>query len=474
MSAKKIGLITAVSVIVGNSVGSGIFTTSGFLARDIGDPVTILLMWIVAGGIVLCGVLTYYRLYLKWPESGGEFIYISKRFGPLAGFLSGWTSFTFGFGAAIAASAISFGYFLDGALSSYLNIGSEDVVGYLSNGGDIGSGFVVINPIVVSVVLISIITLLHTVSLSISGRVQFYLTLIKVLVIVSIFFMGFYIIYDDYNSQRYTIYGGLFIDNFVNGSVNDDVSIFDMAIGMVFIMYAYSGWNAINYISEEIENPKENMLKAMVFSVAIIVFLYVFLNFIYFSSLSIEVLSAEPIVPVAEKSLRALLGNGVSIIFSLILCVSIMSSISAMVWVAPRVYLKMSKYNDRVPNFVGKENKNSIPINSMFAQSTWAVLICLSGTVEEILIYSGFPLLIFSALAVFSSFGNRFSGESKLSYFLYSFCSFAFIVFVFFAMVMVFIEKPYISALSIFTVLLGVLFYYFREIKSFAFCFYNK
>lgn len=106
-SQRRIGGFTAACVLVSNIIGSGIFTTTGFMARDLGDPVLILALWIVGALLALAGAISYSELGAALPEAGGEYVYIRRAYGPFVGFLSGWTSFTMGFGAAIAAAAVS-------------------------------------------------------------------------------------------------------------------------------------------------------------------------------------------------------------------------------------------------------------------------------------------------------------------------------------------------------------------------------
>ena len=120
---KKVGTFTAACVLVSNAVGSGIFTTTGFMARDLGDPRIILLLWVIGGALALAGAMSYSELGAALPRVGGEYVYLRRAFGPLWGFLGGWTSFTIGFSAAIAAAAVSFAVYLEQLLPSLGGIG---------------------------------------------------------------------------------------------------------------------------------------------------------------------------------------------------------------------------------------------------------------------------------------------------------------------------------------------------------------
>ena len=120
---RKLGLVSVTSIVIANMIGAGIFTTSGLLMRDLKNPVVMLCLWAVAGVIALCGALCYGELGAAIPRAGGEYVYLSRLFSPVLGFLSGWVSFFAGFSAPIAASAIGFSEYLARAFPGLLGAG---------------------------------------------------------------------------------------------------------------------------------------------------------------------------------------------------------------------------------------------------------------------------------------------------------------------------------------------------------------
>jgi APA family basic amino acid/polyamine antiporter len=363
----RIGGFTAACLLVSNVIGSGIFTTTGFLARDLGDPVLILSLWIFGALLALAGALSYSELGAALPEAGGEYVYIRRSYGLFVGFLSGWTSFTIGFGAAIAAAAVSFAsYFL-----RVFPLGSETgVVAKLLALG-----------------LIWTLTVVHVAGVGPGGLLQRLLTVLKV---GAIFLL---------------IIGALL---FGNGSW-ENLQVMDpsmapgfgtVLVSLIFITYTYSGWNAAAYIAGEITNPGRNLPRSMIWGTLFVGLVYVVLNTVYCYALPVTALAQEPVLPVAEKVSVALFGPMAARFVAVVLCLSIAGAASAMVWAGPRVYYAMARDGVFPRIFAKTRDESGTPGKSIILQSVWVTLLVVSGTFEQLVIYSGFALAVFSALAV--------------------------------------------------------------------------
>lgn len=364
---RQIGWFTAACVLVGNVVGSGIFTTTGFMARDLGDPGLILSVWLVGGLIALAGAFSYSELGAALPVAGGEYVYLRRAYGPFVGFLSGWTSFAVGFSAAIAAGAMSFAAYVNQLLPF------DGERGLLST--------------VIALALLWSITAIHLAGMGAGGFLQRTLTVLNMGAILSLIAAG--------------IMGGQ--GDWAHLSFSDaqtSPSIGLSIVSLIFALYAYSGWNAAVYLAGEVIEPARTIPRALISGTVFVTFLYLALNIFYFYALPVTDLAQPPLIPVASKVAVALLGADAARFVTMILCLLITGTMSAMVWAGPRVYYAMAK-DGLIPAYFSRTSgERSTPINATLLQSLWASVLIVSGSFEQLVIYSGTVLTIFSGLAV--------------------------------------------------------------------------
>jgi APA family basic amino acid/polyamine antiporter len=364
---RRIGWFTASCVLVSNVVGSGIFTTTGFMARDLGDPGLILSVWVVAGLIALSGALSYSELGVAFPVAGGEYTYLRLAYGPFVGFLSGWTSFTIGFSAALAAGAVSFSAYL----SRLFPLGDEG--GMLST--------------VAALALLWSITGFHMAGVGAGGWLQRTLTVLKVGAIALLIAAGLMTGKGDWANLEVT-------------DLQIVPGIGPWFVSLIFALYAYSGWNAAAYLAGEMIDPGRTIPRTMIGGTLFVALLYLLLNGFYFYALPVTELAQPPLVPVAGKVASALLGLEAGRLVTALLCLSIAGAVSAMVWAGPRVYFAMAQ-DGLIPSMFGSAaGARGTPINAILLQSVWASILLMSGSFERLVVYSGTVLVIFSALAV--------------------------------------------------------------------------
>jgi len=364
---RRIGIFTAGCLLVGNVVGSGIFTTTGFLARDLGDPWLILALWVFGSLLALAGALSYSELGTALPVAGGEYAYLRRAYGPLVGFLSGWTSFTVGFSAAIAAGAMSFAAYL------LQIVPSHGANGPLSTG--------------IALTLIWVVTGFHLAGTGSGGFLQRLLTILNIgailILVLGVLMLG----------KGNWSHFGLSAPDITPGFGATMVSL-------IFVTYAYSGWNAAAYVAGEIVDPGRTIPRAMIGGTLFVGLLYLVVNGIYLYALPVTELGQPPILPVAAKVATALLGPTGTLLVTVLLCLSMAGAVSAMVWTGPRVYYAMAQ-DGLIPSlFANTPGMAQAPINAILLQSLWASVLILSGSFERLVIYSGTVLTIFSALAV--------------------------------------------------------------------------
>ena len=370
-SSLKIGWFTALCVLVSNIIGGGIFTTTGFMARDLGDPMLILLLWFVGALFALGGAMVYGELGAALPHAGGDYVYLRAAYGPLVAFLSGWTSFTIGFGAALAASTVSF------ASYALRIIPLTDQTGWLAK--------------VLSLSLLWAVTLVHCRGIGTGGHMQRLLTTTKILAICGFILGGL-------------LYGSGHWAHLIAPGNESHPSVGTAAISFLFVMYSYLGWNVASYIAGEIADPQRSLPRIMVGGTAFVAGLYLLLNVVYLYALPITSLAQEPLLPVAEKAAAALWGPGSGQFVAALLCLAIAGAVSAMVWAGPRVYWAMAHDGVISPWFAQLHTQNSVPVRAILLQSAWTSLLILSGTFEQLIVYSGLVLVLFMALTLSTIF----------------------------------------------------------------------
>lgn len=346
-------------------IGGGIFTTTGFLARDLGDPLAILFLWMAGAAVSLAAALCYAELGTAFPHAGGDYVYLRETYGPLLAFLSGWTSFTVGFGAAIAASAVSFATYL---------------VRVVPHTG-LSSAWIT----AIALALVWSLTAIHGAGLQASGRLQQVLTTIKILSIGGLVLGGL-------------IFGKGSWTHLRNASDAADVQAGTLIASFVFVFYTYLGWNVAGYIAGEIREPIRTLPRIMIGGTLFVGVVYLCLNLLYLFALPVDRLGEPPVLPVAEKAAAALWGSTGAVLAALLLAISIAGAVSAMVWAGPRVYWAMA-LDGALPPWFGSQHRNTgIPFRSMVLQSTWVSFLILSSTFEQLIVYGGLVLAGFSAL----------------------------------------------------------------------------
>jgi len=378
--AGRVTAFTAACVLVSNMVGTGIFGTTGFMAADLGSPGIILALWILGGVFALFGAFSYGELAAAFPRSGGEYVYIREAYGPLWGFLSGWTSLTIGFSAAIASSAYLFADHLRELVPALMAIG-----GGKSAGGGIP---------LVEVSMVWILTLIHVAGVGAGGFAQRLLTVLKIGALVALVLLGISVGEGDWQ-------------NLATTDVDVSFGLGTALVAFMFVTFSFTGWNAATYIAGEVKNPQRNVPRSMVGGVLAVTALYVALNTVYLYALPMSALASQPVDLVGHKTAWALFGPDSGRWFTLMVAVSIVGAASAMIWAGPRVYYAMA-VDGLFPKALGRTASHTgVPRNAIVLQGIWITVLVLSGTFETLVLYATFVLIFFSALAVSSVFVLR-------------------------------------------------------------------
>lgn len=376
---REIGLFSATALVIASMMGTGIFTTSGFILAEVRDPRVLLFCWICGGVFALCGALCYGELGARFPRAGGDYVFLKESFGKPAGFLSGWISLIVGFSAPIAAASIAFATYAFRALQ--IPAGDPTVLSLM------GTPVVKISPLNLAAIgAIGAFTAIHYHSLRMGSRIQNLLTLFKVALVVGFICAGFYFGHGTFHHLQ------------IPSMLPSTIGAEKIAVSLIFVSFAYSGWNAAAYLGSEIINPQRNIPYALFIGTAVVALLYLLLNMVYLYALAPKQMFG--VLEVGAKAAASLFGDHFSRFFSAAVALGILSVLSAMVMTGPRIYYAMSRDGLFFPVFGRLNPDRKTPASSIFLQAFIASVMVLSASFDTLLIYIGFTLSFFSLLTV--------------------------------------------------------------------------
>ncbi|MCA0388156.1 MAG: amino acid permease [Bacteroidetes bacterium] len=431
---KKHSLVTAITVTISTMIGTGVFTSLGFQVFDIKSVPPLLALWIIGGIIATAGALTYGELTSAFPRSGGEYNFLSRLYHPIVGFLSGYVSATVAFAAPIALAGMALGTYFGGVISD-------------KNAPDFESV-----KLMIALGAVLLMTMIHIIKVSISGNFQKYITSLVVLLIVALIMTAF--IFG--NPTQLPFLG---FDYDFNALLSAP-----FAVSLIYVSYSYSGWNGAAYITEEVENPTRNVPLALFIGTMIVMGLYVLLNFSFLYMVPVDQLQGQ--IDVGLLAAKHIFGDYGAVIVGLLISVCLLSAVSGMTFIGPRVTQTMMK--DVIPNiynrfkFLSKE----VPVVPIIFQSLVAVFMIVTYTFEQVLVYIGFTLSLSTTATVFGIFILR----TKLKHiprtyktFGYPFTPILFILFEIWMLTHILMDKPEESLAGLATVLSGIAVYYIAK-----------
>jgi len=380
---RRLGPIDAAAIVISNVIGGGIFFVPVVVAQLVSQPAAMLGVWLVGGALAFAGAMAYAELAALRPHAGGEYVYLREAFGPLAAFLTGWTSFVAGFSGAIAASSV--------ALANYVGHffpPAADTRAILS----IPVLSLSVSPrSIVALTAIAALTILHLRGLGPGRFVQNLLAAIKVSAIVLLVALGLSI-------------GRGEASHFSAGGAVGPVAFL---LALVPVMFSYSGWNAAAYVAEEVRDPERNVPLALGLGTAVVVVLYVLLNALYVFAIPVADLAALPGGRLMDTVAERLFGFAAGNLLALFTIISIAASVSAMVLAGPRVYYAMARDGLFVPAAGRVHPRFHTPAVAIVAQGAWSSVLVLSGTLSQLVSYTGFAVVLFSGVAVVALFVLR-------------------------------------------------------------------
>ena len=381
---RKLGPVDGAAIVVSNVIGGGIFIVPSFVAALAPSPWSMLGVWLVGGALALAGALAYAELAALRPKAGGEYVYLRAAFGPLAGFLTGWTSFVAGFSGAIAASAVG----MAGILGRFIPAAADTTPLF-----SIELPFVslTLSPqSAVALAAIAGLSAIHSAGLGPGRVVQNLLAGAKVSVLACVVALGFAV-------------GRGSTANFAAG---EPTMAANWLFALIPVMFSYSGWNAAAYLSEEVRNPGRNLPRALLWGTAVVVLIYLLLNMVYVYAMPVEEFRTEA-VRVGDVAVERLFGPAAGAAWAAASIVMIAASISAMVLAGPRVYYAMARDGLFFGVAARVHPKFRTPTAAIAAQAAWSGLLVLTGTFSQLVEYTGFAIVLFAGIAVIAVFVLR-------------------------------------------------------------------
>ncbi|MDN3658124.1 amino acid permease [Ferruginibacter paludis] len=417
---RKISIYTAAAIVVANMIGTGVFTSVGFQLSAVQNTWSIMLLWLTGGLLSLFGAFAYAELGTHFKESGGDYIYLSRVFHPLLGYLSAWAGLTVGFSAPVALAAMAF--------TKYL------------------APFGLQNNVWLAIAVIVLIGLMHSFTIRHSSRFQNLSTIVKVVFIVTLIGLGF------------------FTPNNINSALNfgnswqREVLKPGFAVSMVYVAFAYTGWNAAAYVVDEIKDPHKNLPKALIASTLFVAVVYLLFQFVLLKNATVTQLAGKE--EVTFISFDNLLGSAGGKWVSVFIGIQLIATVSSYLWVGPRVTMAMAKEN-KLWQPLAKKNAHGIPVAAVWLHVFISILLALTGSFEKILLYAGFVLQLMASLTVATSIFIKDRQPHTFSSPFRPWLQIIFLLFNTWVLVFTIIERPLESLIGIGIILAGAIIYYF-------------
>jgi basic amino acid/polyamine antiporter, APA family len=417
----KVSTTTAITIAVADMIGIGVFTSLGFQVKDIPSPFALLMLWVIGGIVALCGALSYAELATALPRSGGEYNFLRRIYHPAVGFLAGWISATVGFAAPAALAAMAFGGYFAGVVPGA-------------------------PPLILALAVVWGVSLVHLSGLRQGSTFQVVSTVIKLGLIVVL------ILAAAVSPPQPVSFLPAVTDLKYITSV-------PFAISLVFVLYAYSGWNAATYIADEIRDPQKSLPYSLVASTLLVAILYVALNAAFLYTTPMSEMAGQ--VDVALIAGRHMFGDTGGRVVGGLICIGLVSSISALMWIGPRVTETMGQDMPVLRAF-SRKSKGGVPTTAILFQLAVTTIMIVTQSFEAVLDYIQFSLVFCSFLAVLGVFVLRFTEPSLHRPYRtwgYPVTPLIFLVVTAFVLVHLALERPVQSFAGVLTMLLGLAFY---------------
>lgn len=392
---RGLGPIAAISINVGNIIGTGIFLKARVMTCNVGTPGRVLMVWIAAGLLALAGALTYAELTTMRPQAGAEYVITKDAYGRVWGFLNGWSQFLISRTASAAALAVGFAIFMNDLVGGALNTVYFRIPVPLF-GFDLPFGHLQ----VVALATIAVTTLINCAAVGVTGHVSSAITILKVIVVLGVGFAAFF--YQDGS------WGNLSLAN--TGGTCEDVAVTGagfsgFAAAMLGALWAYDGWNNISYMAGEVKHPERNLPLALIGSMIIIITLYVIVNVSYYYVMTpTEVASVSATSSVAAEAIRRVMGPVAVTLMAAVMMLSSWGSLQTSILGTARIPFAMARDGVFFPALARVSKSTRVPIISLIVQAVWASVLALSGSFDQLTDLAIFAFWLFYGMVTAAVF----------------------------------------------------------------------
>ena len=446
---RALGLWSAVSIVVGTVIGSGVFLVPSTMISKLGSVHMLFLVWIVAGLLSLFGALTYAELAAALPEAGGEYVYLRAAYGPFWGFLYGWTQFWVAKSGSIATLAAGFYTYL----SAFVPALSAPVIVLPYHIGPGGSLLEIHYGQLVAIALILVLAVVNYMGVQFGGNVQIFVTIIKMAAIGAVIAVGIFCGRGDVGhfSQHIPAVTG----------------IAGFFAAMVSALWAYDGWNNVSMVSSEIIRPEKNLPRSLIFGTLAVVITYLLINVAYFYVLSPSQVAASH--RVAADMMTSLYGNIAGKAVTVAVLISIFAALNGSILSGGRVPYAMARDGLFFRSMATVQPKFRTPGNSMIWLSLWSSVVILSGWYDDLynfVIFGSWILYLMTAISVFVLRRKQPNLNRPYRVLAYPLVPVLFIGVAALLLVSTLQTRPRESLMGVFLMALGIPFYFYWRHKS--------
>lgn len=395
---RGLGPIAAISINVGNIIGTGIFLKARVMTCNVGTPTRVILAWVAAGLLALAGALTYAELTTMRPHAGAEYVITKDAYGRVWGFLNGWSQFLISRTASAAALAVGFAIFMNDLMGG--NLKSEPYASFTMPlfGHTVELGSLT----VIALITIAVTTLINCAAVSVSGHVASFITILKVVIVLGVGLAAFF--YQDGSWGHF----GMASEAACKGEVTGG-GMLAFSAAMVGALWAYDGWNNISYMAGEVKNPERNLPLALIASMLIIIVLYVIVNVSYYYVMTpTEVASVDPnATSVAAEAIKRVLGPVAVTMMAGVMMLSSWGSLQSSILGTARIPYAMAKDGVFFQSLARVSKSTKVPVISLIVQAIWAAVLTLSGSFDQLTDMAIFAFWLFYGLVAASVFVFR-------------------------------------------------------------------
>lgn len=456
---KKLKLWDAVMIVMGSMIGSGIFIVSADIMRNLGSGYWMIVVWLITAMMTIAAAISYGELSAMFPKAGGQYTYITEIFGKPMGFLYGWGMFTVIQTGTIAAVAVAFGKF-----TAYLVPSLNDAAPIFQSGE-----FKITWIQILAIFVILFLTFVNTKGVQFGKILQNVFTSSKIIALLGLIVLGFVLISQSNWSSNMS-FGWDAFQNLKQTEwkrISGATVLGGIAAAMVGSVFSSVAWENVTFISGEIENPKKNVVKAMILGTSAVMILYLLVNFVYLNALDRDSIAFAANDRVAVAAAEKMFGNAGTIIIAVLVMISTFGCVNGIVLAGARVFQTMAKDGLFLKSAV-ENNKNGVPEKSLWMQGIWASLLCLSGQYGDLLDMISFVIVLFYMITVFGVIYLRIKKpelERGYKTFLYPFTPILYLLIGTGFCILLFIYKPQYTWPGLGLILLGLPVYFFINKK---------